>query len=70
MKTTIRIANWINGIGMSVRAAYEFDTEKEEFYFRNLDSSQHKLYNTNSVISNPTFQWEDPIVLELISPNE
>jgi hypothetical protein len=64
MKKITRTAKWINGLGIEVAGAYQFDNDGNEFVFR--------LIGTNGltipailVIGNESFRWDEPQIIEI-----
>jgi hypothetical protein len=63
-KIATRTARWVNGLGIEVVGAYQFDNENGEFVFRIIGMNGFTI-PALFVIGRESFRWEDPQIVEV-----
>lgn len=63
-KIATRTAKWINGLGIEVAGAYQFDNDNDEFVFRIIGTNGFTI-PALLVMGDKTFRWDEPQIIEL-----
>ena len=64
MKKITRTAKWINGLGIEVAGAYQFDSDSDEFVFRIIGTNGLTI-PALLVMGTESFRWDEPQIIEV-----